>query len=84
MRRDCGTVINEMLKHIPPSEIQLISDLEWNKDDASYKPPEETIQWERTMLTLMKHIPKPFVEWHFEVLSIFTTKTINELKQSFP
>ena len=80
MRRDCTVVIDEMVKQIPESETELLTDLQWNKEDASFKAPEETLQWHRTMETLMKHIPKPSDDWHFEVLSTFTTKSISDLK----
>ena len=67
---------------IPESEIDLLKDLAWNLDDSSYKAPEETLQWVRTMRTLQKHIPKPIHDWEFEILSIFTTKSIQELEQN--
>lgn len=69
-----------MLEKVPADKTELIKDLEWNYEDASYKAPEETLQWNRTMQTLMKHIPEPKAEWEFEILSIFTTKTVDELK----
>ena len=73
-------VIQQMIDKIPTEEKLFIADLEWNKDDASYKAPEEVLQWQRTQSTLEKHIPVPTLDWHFEVLSIFTTKTVEELK----
>jgi len=79
-RRNCCVVIATMLKLVPETETELIKDLEWNFDDASYKAPEETLQWQRTMQTLGKHIPKPTEDWHFDVLSIFTTRSVDELK----
>jgi len=82
-RRNCCVVILEMLVAIPISEKKLIADLEWNLEDASYKAPEQIIQWERTMDTLMKHIPTPTEDWEFEVLSVFTAKPIQTLKISF-
>lgn len=80
-RRNCQTVIAQMIEKIPSSEIELLKDLKWNFDDAGYKAPEETLQWSRTMQTLQKHIPDPSKEWHYEVLSIFTTHPIELLKQ---
>lgn len=71
------------MEKIPSEKTELLKDLNWNFDDAIYKAPEETLQWERTMGTLMKHIPKPTEEWEFEVLSIFTTKSIEQLKATF-
>ena len=82
-RRDCCTVIKQMLEKIPEDQTELISDLNWNYEDAGYKAPEETLQWERTMQTLMKHMLQPQHLWHFEVLSIFTTKSIEQLKEDF-
>ncbi len=80
-RRLCQLVIKEMLEKIPKSETELLSDLEWNFNDACYKAPEENLQWIRTSQTLQNHIPKPTKDWHFEILSIFTTKSIEELRQ---
>lgn len=81
-RRNCCQVISEMITKIPADKVELIKDLEWNLDDASYKAPEETIQWERTQQTLIKHFDSPTEDWEFEVLSIFTTQPISELRGS--
>ena len=82
MRRNCCEVISNMLKLIPRDKIDFITDLQWNYEDASYKPPEEIIQWKRTQQTLMQHIPKPIEDWEYQVISIFTTKSVSELKKS--
>lgn len=79
-RRICTEVITEMINVIPKDQIELIKDLEWNYEDASYKAPEETIQWVRTSLTLQQHIPIPKEDWEFQVLSIFSTKPVDEIK----
>jgi len=80
-RRNCCAVIANMLLEVPLTEESLIADLEWNLDDASYKAPEQTIQWVRTHETLLKHIPKPTEEWHFKVLSIFSTMSVEDIKK---
>lgn len=80
-RRHCSYVIQQMLEKVPADKTDFIEDLKWNLEDASYKAPEETLQWNRTMQTLMKHIPEPNLDWEFEVLSIFTTKSIEALKE---
>lgn len=80
-RRNCCEVIVNMLAKIPSDKIELIEDLQWNYDDACYKAPEETLQWQRTQQTLIKHISKPTEDWEFEILSIFTTQPIEELKR---
>jgi hypothetical protein len=82
-RRNCCEVIAKMLDKIPDEKTELIKDLQWNFEDAIYKAPEETLQWQRTMGTLMKHIFAPTEQWEFEVLSIFTTKNVEELKEMF-
>lgn len=79
-RRECTLVIAQMLEKIPSSETELINDLKWNLKDASYKAPEETLQWDRTYNTLVKHIPGLIEDWQFEVVSIFTTRPVEELK----
>ena len=78
--RNCVEVITKMILLIPEDKVELIEALEWNKEDASYKAPEETLQWLRTSETLQKFITKPTEDWEFEVLSEFTTKSIQELK----
>jgi hypothetical protein len=70
-----------MLDKVPSNREELIKDLKWNYEDASYKAPEETLQWSRTQHTLIKHIPEPSEDWEFEVLSIFTTQPIEELRK---
>ena len=80
-KRDCAQVIDQMLEKVPQSETDFIKDLEWNRTDASYKAPEETLQWQRTMDTLQRHIPSPVEEWEFEAISIFTTRSVDELKK---
>lgn len=79
--RDCRTIIKEMLSIIPKEQFNLIDALERNYDDAVYYPPESNIQWIRVHETLVKYILNPVEDWEFEVLSIFTTKSIDELKQ---
>ena len=79
-RRICHDVIEAMLKHVPEDQTEFIQMLKYNQEDSRYKAPEETIQWERTMNTLQEFIPAPSEDWHFNVLSIFTTRTIEDLQ----
>lgn len=81
-RRDCFQVISEMIAKVPEDKTELIKDLEWNLEDASYKAPEETLQWERTQQTLIRHFDNPKEDWEFEVISIFTTRPVEELRGS--
>lgn len=82
-RRNCQEVIKQMLELIPETKTEFIKDLKWNFDDAGYKAPEETIQWQRTMQTLEKHMPDPKESWEWKVLSVFTTKNVELLKKQF-
>lgn len=77
---NCCVVIKQMLEKIPSDRIDFIEDLRWNYEDASYKAPEQTLQWSRTQHTLIKHIPLPKEDWEFEVLSIFTTQSVDDIK----
>jgi len=78
--RNCQEVIKQMIELIPSAYGKFIKDLEWNYEDSFYKSPEETIQWERTSKTLQKHIPNPSTVWEYEVLHIFTTIPVAELR----
>lgn len=80
-RRDCQKVITAMLAEIPGSKTELIKALGENFIDASFKAPEENLQWHRTMKTLEKHIPALAQDWQFRVLSIFTMRPVEELRR---
>jgi hypothetical protein len=80
VRRNCAKVINEMIGKIPSENVELIKDLHWNLDDSRMKAPEETLQWNRTFGTLIKHLPNPIKDWEFEIISIFTGVPTDELK----
>lgn len=78
--RDCGTVISQMIDKIPETEKGLIEALKCNMEDASFKAPEETIQWFRTSETLQKYVERPSKDWEFEILSIFSTIPVEVIK----
>lgn len=82
-RRNCQGVITQILAKIPADKTELIADLKWNHEDAGYKAPEETLQWHNTHATLLKHIPIPIADWEFEVVSIFSMLTVEELRGRF-
>ena len=83
-RRNCCSVIVKMLAEVPKDQSSLRLDLEWNLEDAAFKAPEQNIQWARTQQTLAKHItPYPKETWEFRVLSVFTTKSIADLRKNF-
>jgi hypothetical protein len=80
--RNCTQIIEQMIGKIPTDKKDFINDLQKNRNFASYKAPENTEQWSRVHETLMQHIPEPKEDWEFEVLSIFTTLSIEALKNT--
>lgn len=82
-RRNYAVVITQILAEIPTEKIEFIEALKRDLVNASYKAPELTVQWQRTMQTLQGYIPQPKEDWEFKVLHIFTTRTIEQLKVIF-
>lgn len=82
-RRNLPDVITQIIKEVPNSEPQMLQDLAWCYEDSVYKAPEEGIGWDRVQQVLIDHIPVPQKHWHWKVLSIFTTRSIGELKVLF-
>ena len=74
-RRNCQKVIANMLEHIPEDNANFIKDLKWCYEDAKYKAPEETLQWERTTIVINKYIKDIHHKWEQKVVDIFTNKT---------
>lgn len=89
IRRNLSEVIKKMIQKIPPDTSDrrfLIEDLRYFLSrsvecSSKYKAPEETQEWEKVAKKLELYIHKPIHNWEFEVLSIFTTKSIDELKK---
>lgn len=86
-RRNCCDVIQQILNIVPEEEISLIKSLKWCLEDASFKAPEETIQWQRTydaindyLINKKESTPE---EWEYKMLSIFSTKSVKELKELY-
>lgn len=82
-RRICHEVIARMFGLIPgsPETKPFVDALKLDYDDALYKAPEQSIQWIRTGETLRKFIEIPTEDWHFEVLSEFSGRSIEEIKR---
>ena len=79
--RNCCDVIREMISKVPEDKTNLLIRLNKNLKDASYKAPEETVQWFQVQDTLIEFMEKPTEDWEFEVLSVFTTKSVSELRE---
>jgi len=73
-------ILKQMLDVIPKDQKDLIKRLKWNINDCSYRPPEDTIGWDLIQETLIDYLEFPKEEWEYKVISIFTTKPIEELK----
>jgi len=83
IKRSYTEVLKRMIVLIPETEVELIKALEADLEDGFYKAPEETVQWWATSETLELYIPLPKEDWHFEILSIYTNKSIEEIKKVF-
>lgn len=83
--RDLFTVLPEMLKVIPAElDIRepLIELLNYIKQHNSYTPPEcMEGAWHRLTQIINMHIVPPLTdEWEFKLISILTTKSVEQLK----
>ena len=78
--RKCTEVIKAMLELVPETEIKLIKDLNYNLKEAALKEPGNTIQWEKTSSNIRFHLRTPTEDWHFEVLSIFSGMSVEQIK----
>jgi len=83
MDRNLETVIKNIINEIPNSEESFISQLKDNQSSVHFAAPElMNMWWNEVHSTLCSYIPeKPNQEWQFKVLSIFSTRSVGELKQ---
>jgi len=83
MSRSLVNVIQEAINEIPETEIKFIKQLKHNQRNVPFTAPELMyIKWDEIHSILWKYIPeKPTEEWHFKVLSVFSTKSVDELKK---
>jgi len=79
-KRLCHEVIKQMLEKVPVDCTEFITDLGSEYLHALNEEVDDPQQWHKTMLLLKKHIPFPTKDWEFEVLSIFTTLSVEKLK----
>jgi hypothetical protein len=80
-KRNCVQTIEKILTYVPYEESNLRKALLHNRETAFYAAPENILSWESVFDTLLFHIYPPKKEWHFEVWSVFSTKSVEELKQ---
>lgn len=87
--RDLVEVLDQMIAVIPQEERDtdqeaedLVNDLRNIQNSATYAAPElMRMWWEEASFILSGAFTEPTKDWHFEMISIFTTKTVEELKE---
>jgi len=79
------SVVNEILKEIPDSEVDFINDLLHLRDGFLYKAPEEKkLCFDLISDIIFNYLYKPPKhDWQFKVLSIFSTLPVNRIKEDF-
>ena len=84
MDRKLTDVIDEILEIIPEQETDFINQLKDIHASVSCAPPELFgTWWSETYETLWSNIPpKPTEYWQYKVLSIFSTKSVDEIKDA--
>ena len=79
--RNISNVINSIREDVPESETDLLERLDWIIADAACRAPElMSISWNYLGSALHKFISEPSEEWHFQVISEFSTQTVDEIK----
>lgn len=81
MPRICHEVIDAIVLIIPLEETLFIEMLKEARESSLTREPEEVIQWKYTSIIINSFISSPSKDWEFEVLSIFTTFSVERLKQ---
>jgi len=83
--RDLTNVINDIIEVIPKSKECIVSTLEDIKDSVGFSAPELMYMWwEETHDALIDCISEnPTEDWEYQAWSIFTTKSVEELKDIF-
>ena len=85
MKRNLNNVVKEILTVIPSTEEGFIAELKDRLSSITFSAPELMgMWWDEVYSTLMGNLPeKPTEEWQFQVLSIFSAKTVEDIKRIF-
>lgn len=80
--RDLVYVIDEMLNVIPEKEKDFIRQLKRIQRDTYITAPENMVRWEEVSYALQDYLynPVPTKEWQYEILSIWSTRSIEDVK----
>lgn len=81
--RNIVEIINKIIGHIPTDNNEvLIQRLITVADDSVYRSPElKYMTWADLSEVLNYYIGEPKEEWHFEVFSILTALSVEQLEQ---
>ena len=84
MARQITDVITQLVAVIPTTETHLLQQLEFIKRDVPYKAPETMGEmWYRLSMELQSNTPRiPTEDWHFQAMSIVSTKPEAELREA--
>lgn len=80
--KDCKTIILEMIEIIPKDKENLIKDLREDYEFYLLGQMPEQLQWRQTIGTLYRYIQKPSDDWEYQVVSLFTNKSVDEIKKN--
>ena len=80
--RNIGAVIDSIMLFVPEEETALFHDLNSIMSSVRYSPPELMyLHWRRLAEALQDAIGDiPEVDWHYEVLSLFSTVPVSQIK----
>lgn len=83
--RSLRDVINQMLEVIPSTEEDTINEFNRVLDSLNYSAPElEYMWWDEAHGIILDCIEdNNFTDWKLEIVSIFSTKSIEEVKAIF-
>jgi hypothetical protein len=81
--RVLSEVIDQIVAVIPETEVDFIVRLASNRSSVVICAPEMVpVWWREVHSTILDNVPSvPVEEWHYQVLSIFSTHPIEEMKK---
>jgi hypothetical protein len=81
--RNLSEVIDHIIAVVPVTEVDFIVSLASNRSSVNFCAPEMLPFWWREVhSTILDNVPSvPVEEWHYQVLSIFSTHPIDEMKK---
>ena len=80
--RNLIVLIDQMLAEIPAKEEFLIDSLKDIQDSQRYRAPEDMLGWELVSEELQNlNLNRRSAEWKFKICSIFSTMSVDEIKE---